>query len=173
MSETVLSPHTVNFHTERSVCKISRYLQKLPEVTILLQGDMVGKCGGAGAPGPLQTTAKRTTVGWFYTGFTGLLVGFHIRLQHSVLQLVVRCEPFMLSRSYLLLRIWWYVLLCLWRVCATVSSPKCNQEELYQHRNCTRWTQAQFLLSFFFFFAPEVWKTAATFGESCQCESSS
>lgn len=46
MSETVLSPHTVNF-TQSGLCvrSISRYLQKLPEVTILLQGDVVENCG--------------------------------------------------------------------------------------------------------------------------------
>lgn len=41
MSETVLSPHTVSFHTEPSACKLLCYLQKLPKVTILLQDDMV------------------------------------------------------------------------------------------------------------------------------------
>lgn len=45
MSETVPSPHMVNF-TQSGLCvKISRYLQKLPEVTILLQGDMIENCG--------------------------------------------------------------------------------------------------------------------------------
>lgn len=41
MSETVLSPHKVHF-TQSGLCvrSISRYLQKLPEVTILLQGDV-------------------------------------------------------------------------------------------------------------------------------------
>lgn len=41
MSETLLSPHTVSFHTEPSACKLLCYLQKLPKVTILLQDDMV------------------------------------------------------------------------------------------------------------------------------------
>lgn len=43
MFETVLSPHTVNFTHSGLYFKILRYLQKLPEATILLQVGMVWK----------------------------------------------------------------------------------------------------------------------------------
>lgn len=75
MSGTVLSPHTDNF-THSGLYLRSRYLQKLSEATILLQGSTVESCGGLV---PLMTTCQqlllsnRMLKSCFHTG-VGVLV---------------------------------------------------------------------------------------------------